>query len=134
MFTQISESPSCKLTLVVGVGARNLARYADPDIHIRCRLALLWLEISSWADIPSQRGHKKSVSSFSAFFIAITSIGIAVCAVVAGFGGLAWLDVLYYFSYLKLVISFLKFVPQAWMNYKRKSTIGWSIHNIILVG
>lgn len=66
--------------------------------------------------------------------MAITSIGIAVCAVVAGFGSLAWLDLLYYFSYLKLVISFLKFVPQAWMNYKRKSTIGWSIHNIILVG
>lgn len=80
-----------------------------------------------------QRGHKQAVSQPSAFFIAISSIGVAVGAVAAAFNGLAWLDLLYYLSYLKLVISFWKFVPQAWLNYKRKSTIGWSIHNILLV-
>jgi cystinosin len=26
----------------------------------------------------------------------------------------------------------IKYVPQAWMNYKRKSTEGWSIGNILL--
>lgn len=80
-----------------------------------------------------QRGHKQAVSSFTAFFIAVTTIGVAIGTVVSGFGTIAWLDLLYYLSYVKLVISFLKLVPQAWMNYKRKSTIGWSIHNIILV-
>jgi hypothetical protein len=81
----------------------------------------------------TQRGHKQAVSSFSAFFIAITSMGVAVLAVAASFGSLAWLDLLYYLSYLKLIISFIKFMPQAWLNYKRRSTIGWSIHNILLV-
>lgn len=80
-----------------------------------------------------QRGHKQSISSFSAFFITATSIIVAVSTVATGFGSLAWLDLLYYLSYLKSAISFLKYVPQAWMNYKRKSTVGWSIHNIILV-
>ncbi|KAK9896366.1 PQ-loop-domain-containing protein [Cystobasidium minutum MCA 4210] len=78
------------------------------------------------------RGHKQSISSFSAFFITATSIIVAVSTVATGFGSLAWLDLLYYLSYLKSAISFLKYVPQAWMNYKRKSTVGWSIHNIIL--
>ncbi len=39
---------------------------------------------------------------------------------------------LYYFSYIKLVVSIIKYVPQAWMNYKRKSTFGWSIGNVLL--
>lgn len=80
-----------------------------------------------------QRGHKQAVSQVSAFFIVVTSIGVVVGAVITIFGGLKWLDLLYCLSYLKLVISFWKLVPQAWLNYKRKSTIGWSIHNILLV-
>merc|ERR1711976_581909 len=29
-------------------------------------------------------------------------------------------------------ISLIKYIPQAYQNYKRKSTTGWSIHNILL--
>jgi cystinosin len=35
-------------------------------------------------------------------------------------------------GYSKLVISFIKYTPPAYWNYKRKSTKGWSIFNIIL--
>lgn len=35
-------------------------------------------------------------------------------------------------GYMKLSISFLKYLPQFYWNYKRKSTEGWSIFNIIL--
>jgi len=35
-------------------------------------------------------------------------------------------------GYFKLSISFLKYLPQFYWNYKRKSTAGWSIFNIIL--
>jgi cystinosin len=35
-------------------------------------------------------------------------------------------------GYFKLSISFLKYLPQFYWNYKRKSTKGWSIANIIL--
>lgn len=67
----------------------------------------------------------------------------------------AWLDLLYLLSYIKLAISLLKLLPQvrfvlslvlpstlpfgsltqlhqAWLNYQRKSTIGWSIENVLL--
>ncbi|KAG7203904.1 hypothetical protein KM043_013264 [Ampulex compressa] len=45
---------------------------------------------------------------------------------------LPWLDFLYYCSYVKLSITLIKYVPQAFYNYKRKSTVGWSIGNIFL--
>ncbi|CAK1552854.1 unnamed protein product [Leptosia nina] len=42
------------------------------------------------------------------------------------------LDFLYYCSYIKLCITLIKYIPQAYMNYKRKSTVGWSIGNVFL--
>ncbi|KAE8293869.1 Cystinosin [Larimichthys crocea] len=58
---------------------------------------------------------------------------------------ITWLDYLYYFSYIKLAVTLIKYVPQtitvlvarlavfqAYMNYRRKSTEGWSIGNVLL--
>lgn len=42
------------------------------------------------------------------------------------------LTVVRYLSDVKVAVSVMKYSPQAWMNYKRKSTSGWSIHNILL--
>lgn len=39
---------------------------------------------------------------------------------------------MYTFSYVKLLITIVKYVPQAWLNYKRKSTDGWRIEMILL--
>jgi cystinosin len=39
---------------------------------------------------------------------------------------------IYALGYVKLTTVFLKYIPQAWVNYKRKSTIGWSIYPILL--
>ena len=33
---------------------------------------------------------------------------------------------------MKLLVSFVKYIPQVWTNYQRKSTVGWSIHQILL--
>ncbi|XP_017792812.1 PREDICTED: cystinosin homolog [Habropoda laboriosa] len=56
----------------------------------------------------------------------ITSMVLAIVKTVT------WLDFLYYCSYVKLCITLIKYVPQAFYNYKRKSTVGWSIGNIFL--
>ncbi|CAN9500792.1 unnamed protein product [Ophioblennius macclurei] len=45
---------------------------------------------------------------------------------------ISWLDYLYYFSYIKLAVTLIKYVPQAFMNFRRKSTEGWSIGNVLL--
>lgn len=44
----------------------------------------------------------------------------------------AILDVVLYLSYVKLAVTLIKYTPQAYMNYQRKATTGWSIHNILL--
>ena len=38
-----------------------------------------------------------------------------------------WLDLLNYLSVVKLLITLLKYIPQAYMNFRRKSTYGWAI-------
>jgi hypothetical protein len=40
--------------------------------------------------------------------------------------------VIEYLGYVKVIISFVKYTPQAYMNWSRKSTIGWSIGNVLL--
>lgn len=33
---------------------------------------------------------------------------------------------------MKLVCTVVKYIPQVWVNYKRQSTVGWSIYPILL--
>lgn len=39
---------------------------------------------------------------------------------------------IYTLSYVKLVVTIVKYIPQAWVNYKRKSTEGWDVNQILL--
>ena len=57
---------------------------------------------------------------------------LAISTIIAVADHLSTLTLLYFYSYVKLSITIIKYVPQAWMNYKRKSTEGWSIGNILL--
>mmetsp|Transcript_13023 Transcript_13023/g.20210 ORF Transcript_13023/g.20210 Transcript_13023/m.20210 type:complete len:349 (-) Transcript_13023:289-1335(-) len=43
-----------------------------------------------------------------------------------------WLDFLHLLGYIKLFISLIKYIPQVILNFRRKSTKGWSIWNILL--
>ncbi|XP_052891192.1 cystinosin homolog [Anopheles moucheti] len=45
---------------------------------------------------------------------------------------LHWLDFLYILSYIKLSTTMIKYFPQAYMNYRRKSTEGFEIMNRLL--
>ncbi|CAF1224404.1 unnamed protein product [Rotaria sp. Silwood1] len=65
----------------------------------------------------------------------LNGIGIVfllISSIISLSNHLSTLTLLYFFSYIKLAITILKYCPQAWMNYKRKSTEGWSIGNILL--
>ena len=39
---------------------------------------------------------------------------------------------IYAISYIKISCTFIKYCPQVFVNYKRKSTVGWSIWQILL--
>ena len=43
-----------------------------------------------------------------------------------------WLYLLYYFSFIKLCVTPLKYIPQVLLNFRRKSTQGWNIFNVLL--
>lgn len=55
-----------------------------------------------------------------------------ICLFVSVGGKLHWLDFLYVVSYVKLAVTLLKYIPQAWFNFRRRSTVGWSIGNVLL--
>lgn len=54
----------------------------------------------------------------------------AVCVAVA-WPQQRWLWLVCNFNLIQVVLSLIKYMPQVWLNYKRKSTTGWSIGNII---
>ncbi|XP_023213864.1 cystinosin-like [Centruroides sculpturatus] len=62
--------------------------------------------------------------SAASVFLLVTSLGVIKET--------PWLNFLLFFSYLKLGVTVSKYIPQAYFNYKRKSTEGWSIGNILL--
>ncbi|XP_013403521.1 cystinosin [Lingula anatina] len=61
-----------------------------------------------------------------AWIVAIVGLILGFCKVIT------WLTFVYFFSYIKLAITLIKYVPQAYMNFRRKSTEGWSIGNVLL--
>lgn len=82
-----------------------------------------------------QRDPSQRVSSFNrVFLVCVTaaSILLALIAASPSFPRFEYLDVIQFLSYVKLYISFSKYVPQVKLNFVRKSTVGWSIENIIL--
>jgi cystinosin len=73
---------------------------------------------------------------------ALSTIGVVVVSSVVLLSGcqlialvLNYIDPLsfaYFFSYVKVALTLGKYVPQAVFNYRRKSTSGWCIQNILL--
>lgn len=75
-----------------------------------------------------------SMSKFGRFALyAAWGCSILVFAVVL-LGGAEWLDFLFYLGSVKLVVTIFKYVPQAVLNYQRKSTHGWAIGMVLSDG
>ncbi|KAI9483571.1 MAG: PQ loop repeat-domain-containing protein [Benjaminiella poitrasii] len=82
-----------------------------------------------------KKDSSQHISTMAKYFIAVTLtgiVGISLFIILFGANMIMWIDLLYFLSYIKLIISLIKYIPQAWLNFKRKSTTGWSIYNILL--
>jgi LCT (Lysosomal Cystine Transporter) family transporter len=64
--------------------------------------------------------------------VPIVMVVFGVLLVLAGVGIVHWFALLYFMGGTKVFISLCKYLPQLWLNYRRKSTVGWSIGNILL--
>ncbi|XP_044525417.1 cystinosin [Gracilinanus agilis] len=78
-----------------------------------------------------QRGSQKVSAAAVGFLVLAWLFALAVlCA--ALLAALSWLQFLFCFSYIKLAVTLVKYFPQAFLNFRRKSTEGWSIGNVLL--
>jgi cystinosin len=80
------------------------------------------------------KGSQKVARWAIVLIIAIVASYISISTAISlkSGGWWTWLDFLTYMSYLKLCITLLKYTPQVYLNYKRKSTVGWTIYNVLL--
>ncbi|KAF5303847.1 hypothetical protein FQR65_LT08104 [Abscondita terminalis] len=74
----------------------------------------------------------QTISKTARVILGLVTVFFIISFALLGVQVLPLLDFLYYCSYIKLVITILKYIPQAYMNYKRKSTDGWSIGVVFL--
>uniref|UniRef100_A0A2M4AX52 Cystinosin homolog n=2 Tax=Anopheles triannulatus TaxID=58253 RepID=A0A2M4AX52_9DIPT len=78
-----------------------------------------------------ERGDQK-VSRYAWGIMGIFVIVVLVAGILVGTETFHWLDFLYVLSYIKLSVTLIKYIPQAVLNFQRKSTVGWSIENVLL--
>ncbi|XP_009596113.1 cystinosin homolog [Nicotiana tabacum] len=76
------------------------------------------------------RGNQK-VAKTSIAIVSVAWLTVAVCVFVA-LPSHSWLWLVSCFNTLQVVMTVIKYIPQAIMNFQRKSTIGFSIGNILL--
>ncbi|KAM9357912.1 cystinosin [Symphorus nematophorus] len=100
------------------------------DVFFSLHAVLLCLIYVCQAVVYERGGQKVSRIAWLLLLIGWTFALVSLFVAVAG--KLSWLDYLYYFSYIKLAVTLIKYVPQAYMNYRRQSTEGWSIGNVLL--
>ncbi|XP_078488162.1 cystinosin [Ciona intestinalis] len=78
-----------------------------------------------------ERGGQR-VSIIATVLLSLAWTAMFVLLFVAVAGKITWLVYLMVFSYLKLGVTLIKYIPQVYMNFQRKSTEGWSIGNVLL--
>ncbi|PKA54485.1 Cystinosin like [Apostasia shenzhenica] len=76
------------------------------------------------------RGNQK-VSKICILISSTAWAAALVCLIVA-WPKHSWLWLISVFNTLQVIMTAIKYIPQAFMNFQRKSTVGWSIGNILL--
>lgn len=100
------------------------------DVFFSLHALLLTLVYVCQCAIYERGGQKVSKVAIGLLAIGWTFAFVSLFVAVAQ--KISWLDYLYYFSYIKLGVTLVKYIPQAYMNYRRQSTEGWSIGNVLL--
>ena len=92
----------------------------------------------AWGFRPSPGG-RPSRFILGVFLGCVAGVGVVVLVVLGSpardqpvAGPWVWLDAVYAVSYVKLIITLIKYTPQVLVNYRNQSTEGWSILQILL--
>jgi LCT (Lysosomal Cystine Transporter) family transporter len=83
-----------------------------------------------------ERGEQKSFALWAVVLLIVEWITLTVVFTLEGLIGIGLLPTAFntfrVAGYNKAVITFLKYIPQVYLNYSRKSTAGWSMLNVML--
>ncbi|KAK3675374.1 hypothetical protein LTR78_004884 [Recurvomyces mirabilis] len=98
-----------------------------------------WPKLWGWKQTLDVRRHANRLT-LGLLWGGLVAIGVTVTIVLAqskhgsslDAKSWAWIDVVYSLTYVKLLLTVFKYVPQAVANYRRKSTSGWSITQQLL--
>ena len=71
-----------------------------------------------------QQQSSKLVGTF--IMVVLIVIALAPLVVLTKLFDLDWLDYLYLLSYIKIMVTLIKYIPQVVLNFRRQSTVGWS--------
>ncbi|MCL4150469.1 UNVERIFIED_CONTAM: hypothetical protein GTU68_056565 [Idotea baltica] len=96
------------------------------SVHALCACIILILQC-----IIYERGDQK-ISRTARSLLGTFIISSLVMLILGLTSVILWINFLYFLSFIKLFITLIKYIPQAYYNFLRKSTSGWSIGNIIL--
>ncbi|RPA86385.1 PQ-loop-domain-containing protein [Ascobolus immersus RN42] len=99
-------------------------------VHALLLSFICWTQLYFWGYTRSSK-QVLSVTMRGIIVGCFAAVGLVATFAWAELPGWELLDVVYAFSYAKLAITVVKYTPQAYINYKRQSTVGWSIHNIL---
>ncbi|PVV02542.1 hypothetical protein BB560_003001, partial [Smittium megazygosporum] len=92
------------------------------SVHSLCQSLIVLYQYKTYEKDPSQRlSYPAKILIFSTVFVLLLVLSLK-----------SLFDFLILASYLKLVLTVTKYIPQVYTNYKRKSTDGWSVTNVIL--
>jgi cystinosin len=98
-------------------------------VHALLLSGITLLQIGYYDGFRSQQKPSKFImAAIAVILLSITLYPVAMSALGVGNS----LDYLYLLSYVKMSVTLIKYMPQVLMNYRRKSTAGWSIWQILL--
>ncbi|KAH7282396.1 hypothetical protein KP509_35G028900 [Ceratopteris richardii] len=110
-------------------GFSELIPVALSDVAFSIHAVLLtW--ITAYQVFIYERGAQKLSKTASIITIGAW-LAAVICLIIAWPQG-KWLWLVSDFNIIQVVMTLIKYIPQAWMNYQLKSTVGWSIGNILL--
>ncbi|KAM1014993.1 hypothetical protein ACFX13_045578 [Malus domestica] len=110
-------------------GDKQMIPVAANDVAFSCHAVLL-TAVTLYQISIYERGNQK-VSKISIGIVAVVWLAAAVCVFVA-LPRHSWLWLISVFNSIQVSMTCIKYIPQAVMNFLRKSTDGFSIGNILL--